>query len=116
MAVDKVLLSGSTTMLLLKLLEGHDMYGYQMIKELHKQSDETFNLNAGTLYPLLHGLENENMVYSYEINVGPAMVRKYYHLTSLGKEFLDEKREEWGAYTNAVNRVLDGGVSYAAAW
>ena len=33
MAVDKRLLAGSTTMLVLKLLDGQDMYGYQMIEE-----------------------------------------------------------------------------------
>lgn len=31
MAVDKSLVSGSTTMLVLKLLEEKDMYGYEMI-------------------------------------------------------------------------------------
>ena len=54
MAIDKSLLSGSTTMLVLKLLDGQDMYGYQMIEELAKRSDHTFELKAGTLYPLLH--------------------------------------------------------------
>ena len=34
MTVDKSLLAGSTTMLVLKLLDGQDMYGYQMIEEL----------------------------------------------------------------------------------
>ena len=34
MSMDKSLLAGSTTMLVLKLLDGQDMYGYQMIEEL----------------------------------------------------------------------------------
>jgi PadR family transcriptional regulator PadR len=34
MTVDKSLLAGSTTMLVLKLLDGQDMYGYQMIPPL----------------------------------------------------------------------------------
>ena len=33
------------------------MYGYQMIEALKQRSDDTFHLKAGTLYPLLHGLE-----------------------------------------------------------
>ena len=53
MAIDKSLISGNTDMLILKLLEKQDMYGYQMIEELAKQSDHTFELKAGTLYPLL---------------------------------------------------------------
>lgn len=59
MAIDKSLISGNTDMLILKLLEKQDMYGYQMIEELAKQSDHTFELKAGTLYPLLHLLEQE---------------------------------------------------------
>ena len=58
MAIDKSLISGNTDMLILKLLEKQDMYGYQMIEELAKQSDHTFELKAGTLYPLLHLLEH----------------------------------------------------------
>ena len=49
MAIDKSLISGNTDMLILKLLEKQDMYGYQMIEELAKQSDHTFELKAGTL-------------------------------------------------------------------
>ena len=52
MAVDKSLVSGSTTMLVLKLLEEKDMYGYEMIDTLRGKSKNVFELKAGTLYPL----------------------------------------------------------------
>ena len=70
MGIDKALLSGSTTMLILKLLVEKDMYGYQMIEELSRRSDDTFNLKAGTLYPLLHGLENDGLVSAYDDSAG----------------------------------------------
>lgn len=114
MAIDKSLLTGSTTMLILKLIEGKDMYGYQMIEELSKQSDKTFNLKTGTLYPILHGLENEGMVTSYDENADGARVRKYYHLTNKGKKLLEEKQTEWKTHSKAVNKVLNGGMNYAA--
>lgn len=113
MAVDKSLISGSTTMLILKLLDSKDMYGYQMIEELHKQSNETFTLKAGTLYPILHGLENQGMVESYDHNADSLRIRKYYHITKKGKTLLKEKEDEWKNYTSAVNHVLNGGVSLA---
>ncbi len=113
--MDKNLLSGSTTMLILKLLDSKDMYGYQMIEELHKQSNETFKLKAGTLYPILHNLENEGMVESYDYNADNLRVRKYYHLTKHGKKLLYEKQNEWNSYMNAVNNVLNGGVSIATS-
>ena len=65
MAVEKSLVSGSMTMLTLKLLSEKDMYGYEMIETLRNRSQNVFELKAGTLYPLLHGLEEKGMVTGY---------------------------------------------------
>ena len=111
MAVDKSLISGSTTLLLLKLLEEKDMYGYEMIENLRMKSEHVFDLKAGTLYPLLHGLEDKNYLTSYEQPVG-GKLRKYYSLTKSGRKYLAEKEAEWQEYKNAVTRVL-GGVGFA---
>ena len=64
MAVDKSLMSVSMTMLLLRLLAEKDMYGYEMIDTLRKKSCNVFELKAGTLYPLLHGLEAKGLLMS----------------------------------------------------
>ena len=44
MAIDKSLLTGSMTMLILKLLSEKDMYGYEMIDTLRKKSQNVFEL------------------------------------------------------------------------
>ena len=44
MPIDKSLISGSTSMLLLKLLTEKDMYGYEMIETLRKKSNDVFEL------------------------------------------------------------------------
>lgn len=77
MMVDKSLLAGSTTMLVLKLLDGQDMYGYQMIEELSRRSERAFALKTGTLYPLLHSLEEKELIRSYEKDEGAARPRRY---------------------------------------
>lgn len=51
MKIEKSLLSGSTSLLVLSLLKDGDKYGYEMIEELAKRSDDTFLLKEGTLYP-----------------------------------------------------------------
>lgn len=107
MAVDKSLMAGSTTLLILSLLEEQDMYGYQMIEELGRKSNHIFDLKAGTLYPLLHSLEEKKMVSSYE-NSDNAKVRKYYSLTKKGKQLLKQKKADWSEYTSAVNSILGG--------
>ena len=49
-------------LLVLSLLAGEDMYGYQMIVELARRSDNTFEMKEGTLYSVLHGLERDGAV------------------------------------------------------
>ncbi|MCL2674608.1 MAG: helix-turn-helix transcriptional regulator [Defluviitaleaceae bacterium] len=115
MPTDKNLLAGNTTMLIIKLLEERDMYGYQIIEELANKSDDVFCLKTGTLYPILHGLENDGMLVSYDEHADNSRIRKYYRLTSKGRDLLAKKQEEWAAYTKAVSLVMDGGVGYAFA-
>ena len=110
--IDKSLLTGSTTMLLLKLLEEKDMYGYMMIEELTKKSDDTFSLKAGTLYPLLHAMEEKGFVTSYEAS-NNGRQRKYYSITKKGKGHLKEKKQEWQQYSCTVNKILKGGITFA---
>lgn len=105
MSSEKSLLSGNTTMLLLKLLSEKDMYGYEMIDTLRKRSENVFELKAGTLYPLLHGLEERRALISYEKEAG-GKVRRYYSLTSEGKKYLEQKLCEWHTYADAVANVL----------
>ena len=66
MGIDKSLVSGSMTMLILKLLSEKDMYGYEMIDTLRQKSQNVFELKAGTLYPILHSLEENDLVTVYE--------------------------------------------------
>ena len=105
MAVDKALMSGSMTMLLLRLLAEKDMYGYEMIDILRKKSCNVFELKAGTLYPLLHGMEEKGLLKSYEQEYGGKM-RKYYSITKEGRTLLNAKQAEWKEYQSAVANVL----------
>jgi len=112
--IDKSLQTGSTSMLILKLIETDDMYGYEMIEVLAKHSNNVFALKAGTLYPLLRRLEDQDMVTSYEKEADTARVRKYYHLTQKGKKQLEAKESEWEIFSSAINRVLNGGAGIVA--
>lgn len=105
MKIDKSLISGSMSMLILRLLDEKDMYGYEMIEALRAKSQNVFELKAGTLYPLLHTLEEKQFVTSYEQEV-LGKVRKYYRITKDGRAYLEEKRTQWQEYSKAVTNVL----------
>lgn len=107
MKVGRELLKGSTNMLVLSLLENENMYGYQMIRKLSEKSQNVFELQEGTLYPILHSLEEKNYIVSYWDNTG-AKKRKYYSITKEGKKHLKDKKEEWKTFSNGVNEVVGG--------
>lgn len=109
MGSEKGIVSGNTTMLILQLLSEKEMYGYEMIETLRQRSNQIFELKAGTLYPLLHGLESQGFLDSYEKEFQGKM-RKYYQITREGKTYLKKRVEEWNAYSEAVSNVLGGGV------
>ena len=108
MKIDKTLMSGSTTLLILSLLSGGEMYGYEIITELANRSDKTFELKEGTLYPLLHGLERAGYVESFEKASPQGRMRKYYRITKKGRGLLEEKEQEWKLFSTKVNQVVYG--------
>lgn len=85
MKIDKELLKGSTGMLILNLLEHENMYGYQMIKRLSEKSENVFEFKEGTLYPILHALEEKGYINSYW-DESTAKKRKYYSITGERKD------------------------------
>ena len=72
-----------------------------------------FQMNEGTLYPILHALEKEELLTSYWAdNPDTGKRRKYYKITKKGLRELEMQKEEWETYQKAVNRVI-GGVQNA---
>ena len=114
MRFDKGLVAGSSTLLVLSLLESGDMYGYQMIEELSRRSNDVFQMKEGTLYPILHALEKEKYLSAYQQEAPTGRQRKYYRLTRRGKKLLDEKRAEWDAFHRGVDSILSGGANALA--
>ena len=95
-----------TQLLILSLLSGRDMYGYEMIVELARRSQNVFEMKEGTLYPVLHGLEKERYVEAYEQTAPTGRMRKYYRLTKKGRGCLADEKAAWEQYAGAVNAVL----------
>ncbi len=106
--MDKRYMALGTSMLVLKLLNNQSMYGYQIIRELEQQSRDVFKLQEGTLYPILHTLEQQGAVTSYQQTADNGRMRKYYAITTHGQKLLDEKLKEWEVYQTAINQVIGG--------
>lgn len=100
--------TGSTAVMVLRLLAEKPMYGYQIVKELQARSEGYFQLEQGTLYPALHRMEKDGLVESrWEvIEDGPS--RKYYHITGTGRAELDKSARQWRDFSRNLLNLLDG--------
>ncbi|MFF2290936.1 PadR family transcriptional regulator [Peribacillus butanolivorans] len=109
MEINKEVLKGHIDTLILSLLLSRDMYGYELAKVVREKSNDQFELKEGTLYLSLKRLEKNKWISSYwGDEQGPGGRRKYYKLTPLGEEGVEEKRQEWVFVKNLIDSFLDG--------
>jgi PadR family transcriptional regulator, regulatory protein PadR len=116
MEINKEVLKGHIDTIILSLLNSRDMYGYEIAKLVRDKSDSQFELKEGTLYLSLKRLEKNEWIESYwGDEQGPGGRRKYYKLTSIGKEGFEEKRLEWQFVKELMDMFLKGGEEKYAA-
>ena len=99
---------GVLDMLVLKLLEREEKYGYQIISELKEKSNQRFILKEGTLYPILYRMEDDRYVESrWSEAEGKKVPRKYYVITAEGREALKEIESLWRDISNSVAMIME---------
>ena len=86
MEIDRELLRGSINLLILRLLSQRDMYGYEMIQEASRRSENAFLFKEGTIYPALHQLQRQGYPRSQWRTAESGRKRKYYSLTAKGRK------------------------------
>lgn len=99
---------GALEMLVLKLLEHDDKYGYQLITELRERTKGALALKEGTLYPILYRLEDGGLVVSRtreRTDKEPA--RKYYALTDDGRASMREMYKLWDEFDGCVREIME---------
>ncbi|MBO5278029.1 MAG: PadR family transcriptional regulator [Lachnospiraceae bacterium] len=105
---EKQLKKGILEILVLKLLEREEKYGYQLIQELRDKSDGMFTLKEGTLYPILYRLEEETLIASrWSEPKGKEVARKYYAITPEGREVLGRLIGLWKEFSGQVSGILE---------
>jgi PadR family transcriptional regulator, regulatory protein PadR len=112
--IAKELFKGTIRTIVLQLLAGHKkMYGYELMQTIEKKSDGKIKLTFGSLYPILHKLESEGLIYSESETIGKR-VRKYYILTENGVKEKENKVLEIKEFISTLNQLFDcGGIIHA---
>lgn len=93
--IAKELVGAATRPIMLSILAEGESYGYAIIQRIHALSGGAIELSDGTLYPVLHRLEDEGLVISTWRTSDSGRRRKYYALTTKGKEALQAERTQW---------------------
>ena len=104
--ISKQLLDGNVETLILAVLQAGPSYGYAIAKELNARSKGILVLGEGTLYPVLHRLEERGLIAAKWRLADNGRRRKYYRLSPKGRKALALNREQWEALAAAMRRVL----------
>ncbi len=102
------------TLLVLKALEREVSHGYRIAAWINETSEGALELKEGTLYPLLHGLEQKGLIVGeWRREAGQREVRVY-RLTDRGRRQLHQDSRAWEGFSQGVSRILNqsGGVAH----
>lgn len=88
----------------LALLEERDRYGLEIVRELAALD---LVVSEGTVYPLLTRLEDAGAVDSEWVISSQERPRRFYRLRETGRAELAAFRDEWPAFTRAVDSIIN---------
>jgi len=98
-------LSGIPELLILKLLQDREMYGYEIVQALARQTGDLISPGEGVIYPLLHALEKDGALRARPQDAN-GRTRIYYTLTAKGVRRLFDLTDNWTRLTRVVQSVL----------
>jgi PadR family transcriptional regulator PadR len=98
-------MSGVPELLLLRLLNEKEMYGYELVRTIKEVTDEAISLGEGVIYPVLHSLERNGSLKSKRKPVS-GRTRVYYSLTKKGRDRLQKLRNDWSRIQGGVATAL----------
>lgn len=84
--------------LILSALSSGPHHGYQLALEIDEKSSGAFQFKHGTLYPILHKLENDRLIRGEWLEEAGKRKRKSYQLTTAGRRRLSEQVVEWSEF------------------
>lgn len=105
MRIERELMRGAGPVAVLQLLERREMYGYELVQALSRQTDGVLAMGQSTLYPLLYNLESKRLVRSRWKAAPSGRQRKYYALTKKGGARLRAYRRQWRGLLNALEGI-----------
>jgi PadR family transcriptional regulator PadR len=100
-------MNGVPELLILRLLEDGEMYGYEIVQAIRDRTDAVIAVGEGVVYPVLHALEHAGALKSRRKTVA-GRSRIYYTVTKAGTRRLGDLAAQWTALAGAIQKTLAG--------
>ena len=98
-------MSGVPELLLLRLLDQQEMYGYELVRSIKTVTSDAISLGEGVIYPVLHSLERNGALKARRKAVS-GRTRVYYSVTDKGRKRLDRLQGEWQRIESGINAAF----------
>ena len=100
------LLQGTLDLIVLQALRWGPAHGYGLVQHLSATSRGVLQVDAGSLYPALHRLEQQGMVKAAWVKSERNQRVRMYKLTRAGAKRLKDERSRWEQFSEAVTRLF----------
>ena len=107
-AAQRELSRGTLELAVLALITEERRYGYDLLSSLATATGGFVGIKEGTLYPVLHRLEDAGYIAATWEAEGRGKPRKYYGITPSGRQRLALLRTEWDRLAAGMERLLNG--------
>ncbi|MEI9998809.1 MAG: PadR family transcriptional regulator [Verrucomicrobiota bacterium] len=106
MKLSKKTLDGNMETFLLAALTAGPSYGYQLVQDLNAKAPGLLQTGEGTIYPVLHRLEDRGLIQSAWRIGETGRQRRYYRITPKGRRVLSANRLQWAALAKVMRAML----------
>jgi PadR family transcriptional regulator PadR len=107
MKLQKELVAASSVPMVLSILTEGDNYGYAIIQRVKELSGGKIQWTDGMLYPVLHWMEDQELVRSRVVVSDAGRKRKYYALKPEGRQALRQQREQWALVNSVLTQLWE---------
>jgi PadR family transcriptional regulator PadR len=101
------LLQGTLDLLILRTLRAQSMHGWAISERIQQLSQETLQVNQGSLYPALHRLEHQGWIKAEWGVSEEGRAARFYRLTASGRKRLELETDNWARRSAAIARILE---------
>jgi PadR family transcriptional regulator PadR len=102
------IIRGHLDAMILRLISEKDRYGYEISNEIAVRTENKFQIKEATLYAVLQRLVKKELLKSYLGDVSFGSRRRYYRITSLGRDYLSEEIQNWQNALDIINIFMEG--------